>query len=182
MGTKNSWLNPKLMVKNTVAYGMGVFAKEDVKQGERLAIFGGDIMYIDEIKSLPEELRDYTLQIEERFVLGSSRNATEPEDTDFFNHSCEPNSGLKGQIFLVAIRDIQKDEEITFDYAMVLSKSVGSDIVFEMECKCGSKNCRRKITEDDWRIPELQKRYNGYFSQYIQEKINTGLKTKNIGI
>ncbi len=171
MSTKSSWLNPKLEVRNSRINKKGVFTKEYIKKDERLAIFGGDVMFIDEIENLPEELRDYTMQIEERFVLGT-KTATEPEDTDFFNHSCESNSGFKGQIFLVAIRDIKKNEEITFDYAMVLSKSVNSDIVFEMECKCGSKNCRRKITEEDWELPELQKKYNGYFSQYTQEKIN----------
>jgi hypothetical protein len=70
------------------------------------------------------------------------------------------------------MRDIKKDEEITFDYAMVVSESVGSSIIFEMECECGSPVCRKRITESDWMLPELQRRYNGYFSQYIQEKID----------
>ena len=129
-------------------------------------------MLIDDIISLPEQLQEFPIQIEERFVLGPYRNATEPEDTDFINHSCEPNSGLKGQIFLVAMRDIKNNEEITFDYAMVVSKPTGSDFIFEMECKCGSSNCRRKVTRDDWKIPEIQKKYEGYFSQYVQERIS----------
>jgi hypothetical protein len=64
-----------------------------------------------------------------------------------------------------------KNEEITFDYAMVVSESVGSDFVFELECKCGSSNCRNKITENDWKLPEIQKKYHGFFSQYLQDKI-----------
>ncbi len=167
---KRNWLNPNLEVRKSKINGKGVFAKENIKQGERLAIFGGNLMFIDEIRNLPEQLQEYTMQIEERFVLGPYHNASEPEDTDFFNHSCEPNSGFKGQMFLVAIRDIKKNEEITFDYAMVVSKSIGSDIVFEMDCNCDSSNCRKKIKEDDWKLPEIQKRYNGYFSQYLQEK------------
>lgn len=111
------------------------------------------------------------MQIEERFVIGS-RSALNPEDTDFFNHSCEPNCGFRGQIFLVAMRDIIAGEEITFDYAMVVSESLGSDIVFEMECTCGSASCRKIISENDWKKVELQTKYNGYFSQYIQEKID----------
>ena len=71
------------------------------------------------------------------------------------------------------MRNIKKHEEITFDYATTVSRSIGSDIVFEMECKCGTKNCRKKITEDDWKLRKLQKKYNGYFSQYLLEKINT---------
>ena len=34
------------------------------------------------------------------------------------NHSCEPNLGLQGQVVYVSLRDIEADEELTFDYAM----------------------------------------------------------------
>jgi SET domain-containing protein len=163
-------MSAKLEVRPSARHAKGIFTRQAIQRGERLAIFGGDVMWIDEIKSMSDELSDYPMQIEERFVLGS-RHADEPEDTDFFNHSCDPNSGFKGQIFLVALRDIQVDEEITFDYAMILSESVGSDIVFEMACSCGAPNCRKTITENDWKLRELQERYRGYFSQYLQEKI-----------
>lgn len=86
-------------------------------------------------------------------------------------HSCTPNSGFHGQIFLVAMRDISMGEEITFDYAMIISESVGSDIVFEMECNCGSPKCRKQITEDDYKIPQLRIKYKDYFSEYIKQKI-----------
>lgn len=170
---KNNWLSPKLEVRKSKIKGNGVFAKENILQGTRLAIFGGKLMFIDEIKNLSGHLKDYTMQIEERFVLGPSLDETELDETNFFNHSCEPNSGFKGQIFLVAMKDIKKNEEITFDYAMVVSESVGSDIVFEMECNCGSINCRKKITENDWKLPDIRKKYNGFFSQYLQEKLNS---------
>ncbi len=47
------------------------------------------------------------MQIEERFVMGV-KSDKDTEDTDFFNHSCNPNCGFKGQIFLAAMRDIKK--------------------------------------------------------------------------
>jgi SET domain-containing protein len=172
MVIKHCWLNPKLEVRKSEIGGRGVFAKENIRKETRLAIFGGIVMLIDDIRSLPKHLQEFTIKIEERFVLGLCKNATEPEDADFINHSCEPNSGIKGQIFLVSMRDIKNNEEITFDYAMVVSKPVGSDFVFEMECKCGSSNCRKKVTRDDWKISEIQKKYEGYFSQYIQERIS----------
>lgn len=174
MSIKHNWLNPGLEVRNSKIGGRGVFAREDVIRGTRLAIFGGKLMFIDEIRNLPEHLQEYTMQVEERFILGPPQNSTYPDETDFFNHSCEPNSGFKGQMFLVAMRDIKNNEEITFDYAMVVSESVGSDFVFEMECKCGSSNCRKKITENDWKIPEIQKKYYGFFSQYLQDKCSSG--------
>jgi len=170
MATTHNWINPKLEVRRSKIGGKGVFAKENIPEGTRLVIFGGKIMFIDEIKNLPKNLQQYPMQIEERFVLGPHQNQTEIEDTDYFNHSCEPNSGFKGQIFLVAMHDIRKNEEVTFDYAMVVSESIGSDVEFKIECKCGLENCRKIITENDWKLPYLQKKYNGFFSQYLQEK------------
>ncbi len=165
----HSWLHPGLEKRKSGTQGWGIFARADIRKSERLAIFGGKIMLIDEMYQLPGNMQGYTMQIEDRFVLGPA--GTISEDTDFFNHSCDPNSGFKGQIFLVAMRDIRAGEEITFDYAMTVSESVGSDMVFEMVCTCGSPRCRKTITEQDWMLPELQDRYKGYFSQYIQDKI-----------
>ena len=160
----NSWLNPNLENRNSDTQGWGIFAKADIRKDERLAIFGGKIMLIDEMYQIPENMQRYTM-----FVLGPA--STIPEDTDFFNHSCDPNSGFRGQVFLVAMRDIRAGEEITFDYGMTVSVSVQSDMIFEMDCACGSHCCRKTITEQDWMLPELQVRYKGYFSQYIQDKI-----------
>jgi SET domain-containing protein len=166
----HSWVHPRLEVRESRIHGKGVFATSPIKASERLAIFGGDILLIDEINNLPETLQDYPMQIEERFVIGS-REERAPETADYFNHSCDPNAGFRGQIFLVAMRDIERDEEATFDYAMVLSQSVGSDIVFTMQCQCGARNCRKAISEEDWKRPEIQKKYHGFFSEYLAEKI-----------
>jgi len=165
----HSWLHPDLEKRCSATQGCGIFARADIRKGERLAIFGGKIMLIDEMYRIPPQMQSYTMQIEERFVLGPA--GTVPEDTDFFNHSCDPNSGFCGQIILVAMRDIKAGEEVTFDYAMTVSESVGSDMVFAMRCGCGSPRCRKTITEQDWTLPGLQARYKGYFSPYIQDKI-----------
>ena len=165
----NSWLHPHLEKRCSATQGCGIFARVDIRKGERLAIFGGKVMLIDDMYQLPREMQSYTMQIEERFVLGPASSVS--EDTDFFNHSCDPNSGFSGQIFLVAMRDIRAGEEVTFDYAMTVSESWGSDMVFSMNCTCGSSLCRGTITEQDWMLPELQDRYKGFFSPYIQEKI-----------
>jgi len=165
----SSWLHSDLEKRKSDTQGWGIFARVDIRKDERLAIFGGKIMLIDEMYQLPAEMQRYTMQIEDRFVLGPA--GTVPEDTDFFNHSCDPNSGFKGQVFVVDMRDIRAREEITFDYGMTVSESVGSDMIFEMDCACGSPCCRKTITEQDWMLPGLQARYKGYFSQFIQEKI-----------
>jgi hypothetical protein len=37
-----------------------------------------------------------------------------------------------------------------------------------MDCSCGASECRKV----DWRLPELQRRYAGYFSRYIADRFN----------
>ena len=69
MITGNSWMNPKLEVRKSKLHNKGVFAKETIKKRERLAIFGGSVMLIDEINNLPENIQDYAMQIEECFVF-----------------------------------------------------------------------------------------------------------------
>jgi uncharacterized protein len=162
-GERNfSWMNPKLEVRDTKKYGKGIFAKGNIKKGDTLVIFGGYVV------PLKEELVDSGIQINNNFVL-TSLNHIEP--TDYINHSCEPNSGIKGQNFLVALRNIKKKEEITFDYAMCLFSENKKDF-YSFECKCGSKDCRGKVTSNDWKLSGLQKRYNGYFQWFLQEKIS----------
>ncbi len=82
------------------------------------------------------------------------------------NHSCDPNVGIQGQIVFVALRDIASDEELTIDYAMT------DDEDYEMECNCGAPGCRRTITGRDWMKKELQQRYDGYSSWFIQRRLN----------
>lgn len=71
----------------------------------------------------------------------------------------------------MAMRDIDIGGQVTFDYAMCLYPTPGMPR-YKMECLCGSANCRGIITEDDWKLPDLQKKYDRYFSWYLQEKIN----------
>jgi hypothetical protein len=86
---------------------------------------------------------------------------------DYFNHSCDANAGLVGQITLYALRDIRVGEQVCFDYAM--SDCSPYD---EFDCQCGAHNCRRQITGNDWQIKELQDRYAGYFAPHIQRHID----------
>lgn len=162
-----SWYNKNLVVKQSPKDGYGVFAINVIRKMETVARFGGYVMSLTEEQKLPESIRDSAHQIDDEFVIGIKR---EDEITlvDRFNHSCEPNCGFKGQIFLVAMRDIESGEEVTFDYAMVL----GGNAKYEIKCLCGSQICRGYIRGHDWKIPKLQAKYAGYFQWYIQEKID----------
>ena len=172
-----AWINPELKVRSISKYGdggKGVFAIKNIRKNEVLAVFGGYIMKAIDVQNSPFYNDDYSLQISEDFLIGQLGDENIC-DADFFNHSCDPNAGFRGQIFLVAMKSIKKEEEVTFDYAMVLQKMKGVE-PYEMECLCGSRKCRNIVTENDWKIENLQRKYDGYFQFFIQEKIN---KIKN---
>lgn len=164
MFDKFAYLNPKLhAAPHPEKGGMGVFAHEFVSAGERLMVWGGAIVNEQELARLPLVLRQHSVQVEEGLYLAS---VIPDDDADYINHACDPNAGLQGQIVIVAIRDIEPGEEICFDYAM--SDSSPYD---EFECHCGAPNCRGRVTGNDWMRPELQERYKGYFSPYLQRRI-----------
>ena len=76
------------------------------------------------------------------------KEESELSSADFVNHSCNPNCGIKEQISLIAFRNIEFGEEITFDYGTILYSDSG-DAPYELECTCGHKNCRKKISDSD---------------------------------
>lgn len=172
-----SWIHPKLEIRQSTLNNVGLFAQAKIRKNERLAIFGGKIMSKDEVLQLSPELRCNVLQIDDNAWIGTGSSTTEP--VDFINHSCNPNAGIKGQILLVALRDIEVNEEITFDYATVIAEWVGMEAI---ACNCGAVDCRKVVRHDDWKNSALQKKYKGYFSTYLQKKIdalqtNSDIKT-----
>ncbi len=165
-----SYCSPRLQPRPLLHKGYyGLFATEYIPKGEVLVVWSGRLVYIDDVQHLSTLHVSYTIQVEENLYLVSVR---EGEPADYVNHSCNPNSGLSGQIGLVALRDIQPGEEICFDYAM----SDGSPYD-EFECRCGEPTCRHRISGNDWQRPELQQRYAGYFSPYLQRRIERLLAT-----
>lgn len=143
--------------------GRGVFAKAAIEKDELIVIWGGEVISGEQVAVLPSRKRRLILQVEDNHFLLTTKEG----QADWINHSCDPNAGLSGQIVLVAMRRINSGEEICFDYAM--SDSSAYD---EFECRCGSDNCRGNFSTNDWKIPELWKKYDGYFSPYLQRHIN----------
>lgn len=165
-----AWMNSKLIVRDTLKYGRGTFSTQTIEKNELLFVFGGYVMTRKEEDALPVQLRDINIQIDRNLSIGVVKE-NQLSNADFVNHSCSPNAGIKGQISLVAMRNINNDEEITFDYGTVLYKENDTPD-YEIKCLCGTKDCRNFITQNDWKILELQLKYKGYFPYYIQEEIN----------
>lgn len=164
-----AWNSPKVDKVLTPEAGYSLVAIEPIAKGEVLIVWGGVIVDTAKLKTLPDFARHRAVQVEEDLHLCSGMV---DDLSDCVNHSCNPNAGLQGQITLVALRDIALGEEVCFDYAM----SDGHP-EFYMPCACGQPNCRGAVTGNDWQLPDLQARYEGYFMPYLQRRINA-LKKK----
>ncbi len=170
-----SYLHPDAVVREAAA-GRATFACATIPKGEIVIIQGGQIMENGRLKDGPmAAYSEHCFQIERDYAICPLEPRDEALDGVFLvNHSCEPTCGVKGQVTLVALRNIQGGEEITFDYAMTDS-NWGDAVSENIECWCGAATCRKIITGNDWRLPELQKRYKGYFSTYLQNLIESGV-------
>jgi SET domain-containing protein len=158
-----NWLTPKAEARPAGIKGWGSFATEPIRRGESVAAFGGYCVTRDVLDALPEERQGRSIQIDEDLYLVS---AELPEAGDMLNHSCEPAAGLVGSQVLVAMRDIEVGEELTFDYATCDCSDYD-----EFECACEEPTCRGIVTGRDWLDPVLQARYDGWFSPYLARKI-----------
>lgn len=101
---------------------------------------------------------------------------SEPEC--YINNSCSPNTfyySVNQQYYLLAMRDIQKDEEITLCYE---THVVNGD---SWECKCGASNCRGFHKADFFLLPKKEQlKYLPYldpwFARVHADKIEKLLK------
>ena len=162
-----TYFSPKVEKRSSPIDGRGLFAKTAVAKDEIVVVKGGYVFTGEQRDQIGQDLGPSEIQITETLFIGPTTPAEREGGMMHLNHSCEPNLGLQGQIVFVAMRDIAAGEELTVDYAM------GDDEPYEMRCHCGSKGCRGLITGFDWRKPELQKRYDGYFSWFIQKRIDS---------
>jgi hypothetical protein len=160
-----SYLSPKATVKPSPIQGRGLFALEPIQKGEIVCIKGGHIFDRQTLQKVVEVLGPAEIQIAEDLFIGPLSEAEREGSMIFSNHSCDPNIGVQGQIVFVAMQEIEAGEELTHDWATT------DDDTYVMECNCGSKNCRRVISGQDWRRKDLQEKYAGYMSWYLEEKI-----------
>jgi uncharacterized protein len=164
-----SYISPNITLQDSSISGKGLFAIHPIKKGELLIDFTpapGKYLTEQEADVFYDGGNDYMLQVDDDLFFVATTD-DELEVSDYLNHSCEPTCGVRGIFQFVALKDIKPGDEITFDYAMTESSE------YSINCHCGKPTCRVTITGDDWKIKELQRKYKGFFSAYIQKKLNT---------
>jgi SET domain-containing protein len=158
----SSWLSPQTEKRASPIEGRGLFARHPIPAGEIVAVKGGTIMDSAALALVRNQVSPAELQIEDNLYIAPRTAAESKATSSGLNHSCRPNVGVRGQITFVAMHDIPAGSELTIDYAMI-----DGDPAERMACSCGAPECRQVIRSADRRLPELQRRYAGYFSRYL---------------
>ncbi|RVW78657.1 Histone-lysine N-methyltransferase ASHH3 [Vitis vinifera] len=135
-----SWMTEKC--------GSGIVADEDIKQGEFVIEYVGEVIddktcedRLWKMKHLGET-NFYLCEINRDMVIDATYKGNKSR---YINHSCDPNTEMQKwridgetRIGIFATRDIKRGEHLTYDYQFV---QFGAD----QDCHCGAVGCRRKL-------------------------------------
>ncbi len=137
----------------------GLYANKNIKDGTKIIEYKGKIITRKQAEENPKfdnEKAIYLFNLNNKYDL----------DGDFkfntarlINHSCNPNCEVAGtglKVWVYAIRDIKKGEELSYDYGFSYDENFK-----DFPCKCGDKNCVGYIVREGsrWRIKRKRKKF-----------------------
>jgi hypothetical protein len=151
-------LHPAIEKRPSPIEGFGLFAKEFIPAGTVIWTQSDtDRRFtFEEFLQQPPEVQRMCHIHQDEFVLSTS-------DEEFMNHCCDPNTAPLGDDALVAIRNIEPDEEVTYDY---ITCEIDPRQPFDWECRCGSVKCRGRFRALDCLDPAFQARYAGHLPSW----------------
>jgi SET domain-containing protein len=129
------------MIKKNSKGKKGLFADRSFDTESLVLSFFGEKLSREQLLLLPQGEEDNSLQIGKDLFLNMNG-----ENEYFINHSCNPNCYVKAIVnsaFLIALRPIAKDEELTFDYSLTSTDGVDD---WSIDCSCHRFTCRKKIS------------------------------------
>ncbi len=160
--------NPKVAVRKTKKFGRGVFAVKNIKKSEVIAKFAGSV-YEFEFPGWNDELANHVIQFERRKWRDSAGIAR------LVNHSCDPNCGIRDLFKVVAMRNIKKGEELTWDYEMTED---ADRKWWYMKCRCGTPQCRKIIGAYRNMPEDICKKYGSYVSLWLRKEFAKPRKSR----
>uniref|UniRef100_A0AAV1TT95 CMGC/CDK protein kinase n=1 Tax=Peronospora matthiolae TaxID=2874970 RepID=A0AAV1TT95_9STRA len=176
---------PLLEPFKTEFKGYGVRTCEGIAQRGIVGEYVGEIIDQKELarrlKSVPRhELNFYYLLLAPGVYIDAR---TKGSFTRFVNHSCEPNCKtekwtVKGEtrIAVIALRDIDAGEELTFDYQW---KALGSR---QIKCFCGMPTCKGVIGLQNDTLQGAEAQTGGYFRDPERHEIGLALVGRRVRV
>lgn len=138
-------------VRRSPIHGNGVFATRPIPAGTELIEYTGKLITRAEADELYDEVysgHTFLFTLHGDWIIDANRGGN---DARWINHGCEPNclpvlyedeqDPLKDQIFILALRDIQKGEELTYDYGISFDIPYTEELKQIWACHCGTPGC-----------------------------------------
>lgn len=139
MTTDNEWV----VVKPSKIHGTGLFASKKIPVNTLIIEYTGRKISKEEARRLCQDGNTYIFELDEKTDIDGS---VDWNLARFINHSCNPNAEAQiigGHIWIVAIKEIEEGEEITFNYGYDLEN------YRDHPCRCGSENCVGYIVAEE---------------------------------
>ncbi|HSJ06067.1 MAG TPA: SET domain-containing protein-lysine N-methyltransferase [Longimicrobiales bacterium] len=137
-------------VRRSRIQGRGVFATRKIRAGDQLIEYRGERVDEDEAdRRYPwnddERHHTFLFRLDDGSVIDAGRRGNAAK---YINHSCDPNCEAleeDGKIFIYALRDIRRGEELAYDYNFVLDEPHNAANKKLYPCYCGAQTCRGTI-------------------------------------
>jgi uncharacterized protein len=137
----------RIQTRRSAVHGNGVFAVQDIAEGETLIEYKGEIItWKEALRRHPHDPAQpnhtFYFHIDDGRVIdgGVKGNAAR-----WINHSCDPSCEAdeqEGRVFIKALRNIAAGEELSYDYGLIIDEPYTKKLNADFPCWCGSKNCR----------------------------------------
>ncbi|MDQ3272074.1 MAG: SET domain-containing protein-lysine N-methyltransferase [Pseudomonadota bacterium] len=137
----------RIQTRVSGVHGKGVFAVQDLAEGETLIEYIGEVIHWKEaLRRHPHDPKDpnhtFYFHIDEEHVIDAKHGGN---SSRWINHSCKPNCEADeqdGRVFIKALRNIPAGEELFYDYGLIIDAPYTKKLLAEYPCWCGAKNCR----------------------------------------
>ena len=139
--------NRRIQTRRSGVHGKGVFALQDIGEGETIIEYVGQIItWKEALERHPHDPKDpnhtFYFHIDADHVIDAKVGGN---SSRWINHSCDGNceaDEVDGRIFIKALRDIAPGEELSYDYGLILEERYTKKLKAEHPCWCGAKTCR----------------------------------------
>ena len=143
-------------IKKSNIDNKGLYASKNIKAKQIVIHYKGKLVTKKEVEKNPKFDNDkaiYLFNVNNRYDLDGD---FEYNDARLINHSCNPNCEVDGKglkLWIFALRDIKKGEELSYDYGFGYDKDYKQFV-----CKCGANNCVGYIVREGsrWRIKKAR--------------------------
>ncbi len=138
----------RIVVRRSSIHGKGVFATTFIPKGTRIIEYKGKRITdaaADKKYGYDEGTHTFLFLLDDKMVIDGNYNGNSAR---WINHGCAPNCEANeedGRMFIDAVRDIKRGEELSYDYNLVLEDRYTPALKRLYACGCGAKRCRGTI-------------------------------------